>query len=265
MTKVITFGNFKGGVGKTTASCMLSYILYKQRYKVLVIDFDPQANSTNFLTNTFQVELNNFVSLYEGIEKEDLYQAVLKLDDNLDILPSAVDLVAFKNLLRKKTQGNENNEHYYLDYLLTDLKNDYDFVIIDVPPTISEFTNNALAASDFTLIIMQTEPDSLSGAIDYSQYTEEMKKFNPELKVLGILPYLENKRSKIDEYILETSMSEELNIKDLVFKNHVYQRERVKRFRINGITNKDFHDKKVFKMYEKVTNELLEKVGNNNE
>lgn len=265
MAKVITFGNFKGGVGKTTASCMLSFILNQKGYKVLTVDFDPQANATSFLTTTFNVNLDNFTSLYEAIEKENLKLALLNLSNGFDLLPSAVDLVAFKNLLKKKTNGNEETEHYFLDFLLNDLKDNYDFIIIDVPPTISEFTNNALTASDYTLIIMQTEPDSLSGAIDFNQYANEMKKFNSNLETIGILPYLENKRSKVDEYILETSMSDSLNIRDLVFKNHIYQRERVKRFRINGITQDDFHDKKVFKMYNIVTNELLEKVGMKNE
>src|SRR5699024_7689819 len=124
-----------------------------------------------------------------------------------------------------------------------------------------EFTNNALVASDFTVIIMQTEPDSLSGAINYKEYAEGMQAFNPPLEIAGILPYLKKKSSKIDEYILNISLSDNLDIKDIVFNNHIYSRERVKRFRINGITKQDHHDKNVFKMYQKVLNELLEKVN----
>lgn len=263
MAQVITFGNFKGGVGKTTSSVMFAYILQEQGYKTLLVDLDPQANSTSFLANTFEVSLNNFVSIYEAMEMEDLSKAVLSMSANLDLLPSAVDLVKFGDLLNQKNKGHAGNKHYYFDYLLGELKDNYDFVIIDVPPTISENTNNALVASNYSLIIMQSEPDSLAGAIDFNDYIKGMKQFNPDLEVLGVLPYLVNKRSKIDEYILEKSLSEDLNIKDLVFKSHIYERERVKRFRINGITssnNRDFHDKKTLKMYEKVVKEFLKRM-----
>ncbi|MFP3361723.1 AAA family ATPase, partial [Planococcus sp. SIMBA_143] len=78
------------------------------------------------------------------------------------LLPSAVDLVGFSKLLNKKVKK-ESNKHYYFDHLLNDLKDQYDFIIIDVPPTLSEYTNNALVASNYSLIIMQSEPDSLTG------------------------------------------------------------------------------------------------------
>lgn len=263
MAKVITFGNFKGGVGKTTASCMLSYILYKQGYKVLTLDFDPQANSTNFLCKTFDIKLNKFTSTYEAIEQMNLSNAIINLDTNFDILPSAVDLTAYRDFLNTKAKGYK--QHYILGLLLEDIKYDYDFVIIDVPPTLSEFTNNALIASDYTLVIMQTEPDSLIGAIEYYKHAIEMKQYNKKLKVLGILPYLAKKRSKIDEHVMQESLSEESQIKDYIFKNHIYERERVKRFRVNGIKNEDHHDRKVFKMYKSVASELLEKVGAINE
>src|SRR5699024_8432229 len=219
MTQTITFGNFKGGVGKTTSTSMFSYLLSSQGKKVLAIDFDPQANMTNFLFKTFNVSSNDeYTSIYEALEKEDLTKGILSLSTNLDIIPSDVDLVAFQDVL----PNSKEKKHYYLDYLLEQIKNDYDYILIDVPPTISEFTNNALIASDYTMIIMQTEHDSLSGAISFNDYVIGMKSFNTELETIGILPYLKKKRSKIDEYILNISLSEQLNIKDIVFKNHIY-------------------------------------------
>lgn len=261
MAKIITFGNFKGGVGKSTCSCMAAYLLHKRGKKVLLVDFDPQANSTNFLTQTYNVDLTDFTSLYEAIQEQDLSKCTKTLDFGLDLLPSAVDLVAFPRLLNKLSNGEEEKEHQYMDYLLDPLRDQYDFIIIDVPPTISSFTNNALVASDYALIIMQTELDSLTGAIDFNEYVEGMKRFNDGIRVVGILPYLQKKRSKIDKFILESTLSDSLKIKDLVFKNHIYERERVKRFRVSGITNEDYHDKKTLTMYDNVIQELLEKVG----
>lgn len=90
------------------------------------------------------------------------------------------------------------NENQFLDRLLSNMKNDYDYIIIDVPPTIFPFTNNALTISDYTVIVMQTELDCLTGAMDFSDYVEMMKGYNTSLFILGILLYLEKKRSKID-------------------------------------------------------------------
>lgn len=262
MAKVITFGNFKGGVGKTTNSVMFSYMLNEKGYRVLTVDFDPQANTTKFLTNTFDIELNDFTSIYEAIEKENLSEAILNLTEGFHLIPSALDLVNFKELLEEKIGNRDKtNKHYFLSFLLEDIKNNYDFVVIDVPPTISDFSNNAITASDYALIIMQTDPDSLLGAIDFNNYINEMEQFNPNIKVAGVLPYLAKKRSRIDKYIYKTSMSENVEIKDLIFKNHVYSHDRVRTFRMEGITNKDHHDKAVFKMYNAVTDELIKKVG----
>lgn len=271
MAKVITFGNFKGGVGKTTATCMMSYILNKRGYRVLTIDFDPQANATKFLDITFHLELDEFTSVYEAIKREDLSKAIVNLTDGFDLLPSGTDLLEFTDFVSEKMEGVEDEndgeyiKHLFLDLLLVDIKDNYDFIIIDIPPTYSTFSNNAIGASDFSLIIMQTEPDSWLGAIDYNSYVNDLKdkykkNYDFKVRVLGILPYLQNKRSKIDEYILETSMSDNSKIRDLVFKNHIYTRERVKRFRVSGITNDDFHDKRVFKMYNIVVDEFLQRM-----
>src|SRR5699024_6481236 len=178
VTKVITFGNFKGGVGKTTATAMFAYLLANQNKKTLAIDFDPQANMTNFLFKSSDVTLDKgYTTLFESIKNENLSKAIVPLSDTLEIVPSDIDLIAFQELLPK----DEKKKHYLLDYVLDDIKNSYDYILIDVPPTISEFTNNALVASDFTVIIMQTEPDSLSGAINYKEYAEGMQAFNPPL------------------------------------------------------------------------------------
>src|SRR5699024_7076829 len=92
----------------------------------------------------------------------------------------AEGMQTFNPLIRSELLTNdEKKKHYLLDHVLKDIRNDYDYILIDVPPTISEFTNNALVASDYTLIIMQTEPDSLSGAISFKDYAEGMQTFNP--------------------------------------------------------------------------------------
>src|SRR5699024_3388743 len=256
--KVITFGNFKGGVGKTTATAMFAYLLAKHNKKTLAIDFDPQANMTNFLFKSSDVTLDKgYTSLFESIKTENLSKAIIPLTDTLEIIPSDIDLIAFQELL----PNDKKKRHYLLYHVLNDVKNQYDYILIDVPPTIYDSTNNVLVGSDVTLIITQTVPDTVSRGIKYKENVEGTQKFNPTLEIAGILPYLKKKSSKIDEYILSISLSDNLDIRDIVFDNHIYSRERAKRFRINGNTNQDHHDKNVFKMYQKVLNELLQKIN----
>lgn len=263
MAKKITFGNFKGGVGKTTASSICSFILQEKGYKVLFLDFDPQGDSTRILATTFGKSLTSFTSVYEAILEGDLKKAIMQLSPNFDLLPSGANLVSFTDHLNKvsKNKG-PDAKHYYLDYLLKQIEDDYDYIIIDVPPTISEFTNNALVASDFALPILQTEISSFLQTVQFKKYVEGMKVHNPSLTILGVLPYLEKKGGKVDTYIVEQANAQ---LTGLLFKTHVYKRERIKRYALTGIKREDFHDKKALKMYEKVVDEIIKKVGNTND
>ena len=284
MTTTIVCGGFKGGTGKTSATCMLGYVLSKD-YKVSIIDFDPQANATGFLTATYKsVQLGEgFTSLYEALEQDDLKSAIKKLDDGLDFIPNAKDLSKFTDFVNRIVGGYEEKRarDFILKMYLDEVKGDYDFVLIDTPPAIYEFTSNALMASDYALIIMQTEPDSFLGALHYYDFVmklnEEIKEHNSEIsalpvnerppiieevKVLGVLPYLQTKNSKIDDFILSQAVSadEENVIKDHILQSRIYRRERIKRYRLEGISSQDHHDKEAQAMYERVKEEILEKV-----
>src|SRR5699024_11739303 len=126
------------------------------------IHFYTQANMTNFIFKTFDAPVyKTYITLFKAIKNENLNKATVSLSHTLDIIPSDIDLIAFQELL----PNDEKKKHYLLDHVLKDIRNDYDYILIDVPPTISEFTNKALVAYDYTLIIMQTEPESLSVAI----------------------------------------------------------------------------------------------------
>src|SRR5699024_1434256 len=131
MTTVITLGNFKGGVGKTTATAMFSYLLANKNKKVLAIDFDPQANMTNFLFNSFEANVDKgYITIVEAIKNEHFNKATVSLSHKLDIIPSDIDLIAFQELL----PNDEKKKHSLLDHVLTDIRNDYDYILTDVPP-----------------------------------------------------------------------------------------------------------------------------------
>lgn len=284
MSVTITVGGFKGGVGKTSATCMIGYALSKD-YKVLIVDFDPQANATGFLTSTYKdVDLgDNFISLYEAMENDNLKNAIKPLSEGLDFIPNAKDLSKFTDFVNRIVGSYEEKRarDFILKMYLDEVKNDYDFILIDTPPAIYEFTSNALLASDYALIIMQTETDSFLGALHYYDFVlkmnEEIKQHNKEIEalpnngkppkveevqVLGVLPYLQTKKSKIDDFILSqaSSQDEENIIRNHIFQSRVYRRERIKRYRLEGILNQDHHDKEAQGMYERVKDEILEKV-----
>lgn len=266
LATVITFGNFKGGVGKTTSSCMTSILLAEKGYRTLHIDFDPQADSTEFLVNVHEYQLDeDYLSLYEAIKEDrSLQPAIVHLDDNLDLLPSGADLIGYEKLAQEIVGENTGNEHFLLDALLNDIKINYDYIIIDVPPTLNVYNSNALFASDAAVIVMKTQRKSFNATRKYLNFIDETdearRQFEyPQLKVAGVLPYLQKKSSPLDDEIIRAANEE---FSEHLFKNHILERERIKRYDEEGISFKqmDMHDKNVFQMYRDVVDELIERL-----
>ncbi|MGM9988819.1 MAG: ParA family protein [Bacillaceae bacterium] len=258
---IITIANFKGGVGKTTTSVLFSYLLQEQGKRVLLLDLDPQANATNFIFKTFGVKSSPSMSLFESFKEQDLSKALMTVSPNLDILPSDIDLVGFQMHLYTIVK-NSDKRHYFLSFLLEKLQKkigkEYDYIIIDVPPTISEFTNNAIVASDYVLLVMQTHEDSYGSAVKMIDYMRDLKEFNENIKLLGVIPYLVYQKGNVDHEVINDARN---TFGDLVFENQIHSRERIKRFSKDGIKNEDMHDKKVLDMYRKVLNELEERIN----
>ncbi|EEM93147.1 MULTISPECIES: ParA family protein [Bacillus cereus group] len=254
---VITVSNFKGGVGKTTFATIFAYLLQSQGKKVGLIDFDPQANATEIIFNTFDVDTNIKVSLFEAIQQEDLSKAIVKATQSLDVFPSELDLVGFPAHLYDLTKD-KTKRFYLLKYLIDQIKNEYDYIIIDVPPTISEFTNNAIVASDYVALIMQTHQQSFASSVKFIEYLKDLVQYNENIDLAGVIPYLVTKKGKVDNEVLEDAKK---IFGDHLFNTQIMKRERIKLFSKNGITNDDMHDKAVLKMYQKVVDELLERIG----
>ena len=145
--------------------------------------------------------------------------------------------------------------------LLKPLKSDYDYVIIDIPPTISLITDSALYASDYCLIVMQTHEHSFEGAEAFIKYIQDeiINKYQaPRLEIVGILAVLMQAGAPVDEATVQNAIDEfgEENI----FKEKIHSMQRLKRYGITGITFKSRFDKKVFDVYKKVTDELLHRI-----
>ena len=255
MAQVIFTGNFKGGVGKTTTSVLLSYVLAMKKYRVLFLDFDPQGNGTDLLMRkTFQMDKPH-TTIYEALENQDISSAIYKLNDYLSIAPADWSLKNFPRLLSKRFGTDYNMYGFLLDAALYPVQDDYDFIFIDVPPTLSDFTDNAIVAAHELIIVMQTHEFSLGAAEDFVPYINQtLENFVTDVNLLGVVPVLMNASGRTDKFILEEAKKA---FGEKMVNSQIKIRERVKAWGITGIKNEDMHDEIVLDMYSELTDELL--------
>lgn len=265
MTKVITTGNFKGGVGKTTNSVMLSYTLSKLGKKVLLIDLDPQANATDLLLNTmsnvFQKKVVFKETLFESIKNNNPEEAIINVKDDLDLLPSFSDFQNYEKFLYDNFSDDYSQDHHLKNFI-SDFKTKYDYIFLDIPPQLNKFTDNALVASDFVIVVLQTQERALKGAEKYIDHLLSLQDdYNLNIDLLGVLPVLQQNGSELDLDVLQDAKDSfgEANM----FKTHIKQMNRLKRFDRTGITdnNKDIHDKRVHAIYHELTEELQSRIN----
>ncbi|TPR50744.1 ParA family protein [Apilactobacillus micheneri] len=264
MTTTITLGNFKGGVGKTTSACLIAYQLADKGYKTLIADLDPQGNATNMMLKT-KANIDDKIAVFEqslmkSVEEKDLNKSIIDIKDNLDLLASAPDFAMYPRYMESISDYNERVK--YLQKLFSGIKKEYDYIILDTPPTVmSLFTDSALYMSDYCLIVMQTHKDSFDGSkafIDYLQeYVIDTYKA-PRLDLIGILPVLMQGNAPVDKYTLKGAIDEfgKENLLDTAVKHM----ERIKRFPITGITRSTMYDRRVLHVYEEVTDETLKRI-----
>lgn len=180
--KIVSLLNHKGGVGKTTTVVNLGAALAKKGKKVLLIDLDPQANLTNSLDIPNEAA-NIHIALNMLRNGESAAMPVLSKKKNLDVVPSHLDLTAAEIMLL-----NETGREFFLRDLIGDIKNNYDYILIDCPPSLGVLTTNALAASDGIIIPLQTELLALQGMKSlFSMVNKIRQRINSSLSVYGIL------------------------------------------------------------------------------
>ncbi|MFW3539894.1 AAA family ATPase [Vagococcus fluvialis] len=261
MGKVYVVGNFKGGVGKTKSVTMLAYesAVIKDK-KTLVVDLDPQGNATSILAKTGELnEISKNITV--GFEEGDLSTQITPIINNLDLIASNTTFRNLTKILINRFPNDEIKQITYLKELLNPLKEVYDAIYIDVPPTISDYSDNAMLAADYCIIVLQTQELSLDGAQTYIAYMQYLADtYDNDLQVLGIIPCMLRPGGRVDTKVLDQAKElYEGNVLDTIVK---YQ-ERLKVYDVEGIhvsysyTGKpDGWDIKAHQVFIDVLNEL---------
>lgn len=175
--KTITIGNFKGGVGKTTVATLLSYIASeKYKKKVLLLDFDPQGNATQIMKRTYPEAVDERKTFIETLKTGKLEESIINLSGYLSLIPADSSLANLSDIVSKT---DILKKRYILKNVVKKIgKNyDFDFIFIDVPPTInSDFTNNAVYASDYILMVFQTQQSAYESSLSFVNFLRDRKK-----------------------------------------------------------------------------------------
>ena len=207
MGRIIAVANQKGGVGKTTTSINLAACLAEKGKKVLAVDMDPQGNLTSGLgVDKDSVEK----SIYELIIGEvDIKEVINKeVLENLDIIPTSIDLSAAEIELI----GVDDKE-YILRNAIDQVKDQYDFVIIDCPPSLSMLTINAMTTADSVIVPIQCEYYALEGLSQLIHTVELVKdRLNSKLEIEGVVFTMYDARTNLSLQVVE-------NVKDNLQQN----------------------------------------------
>ncbi|MCI8342606.1 MAG: ParA family protein [Firmicutes bacterium] len=196
MAYVITLTNQKGGVGKTTSTSSLISGLTARNKKVLGIDLDPQGN----LGFSLGIEIEDCLTIYEALKGQSPLTDVIQETSYGDVIPSNILLSGAD---REFTQ---TGREFMIKNIIDDVKDKYDYIIIDTPPALNILTVNAYVAADALIIPMVPEILSLLGVSQIKETIDSVKKFyNPNLNILGILLTKYNSRLNLAKEVQEMS------------------------------------------------------------
>ena len=208
MSKVISISNHKGGVGKTTSAVNIGAGLHILDKRVLLIDLDPQSN----LSQSFGLINQNF-DIYGAMRSKYGLQPVSVLD-NLDVVPSTLDLSGIEIEL-----SSEVGREYVLRELLKPIKNNYDYVLIDSPPSLGLLTINAFTASDKVFIPLQAHYLAMQGLTKLLEIIDKIKKhLNKKLQIGGVFITQYDSRKVLNRDVLSTIES---HLKNKVFSTKI--------------------------------------------
>lgn len=239
-------GNFKGGVGKSTAVQMLGFEAANVfNKKTLIVDLDMQGNTSDVMNLThmnFKTEdeniavepLNYEYTISDVLMKEvPIHKAIYNVMPNLDILPANMFFEMYDDWIKQK-YTNSIDQFKYMQQKLSSIFNEYDIIYFDVPPSISVYSKSAMYLADWAIVILQTQVKSMRNAMQYLEYMEFFtNEFDTHLKVVGVIPFMLESGDAVDKEMYE--QAKEIYGEHLI-KNVVLKNARLKRYDGSGIT-----------------------------
>ncbi|GAB7140713.1 AAA family ATPase [Deferribacterales bacterium RsTz2092] len=197
MAKIIALANQKGGVGKTTTAINLSEALVQKGKRVLLVDIDPQANSTSGVGVSLAKDAPSIYEVLSGTVPAE--RAILKAAAGIDVLPTRIDLAAAEVELVSE-EGREQR----LKRCLQHVRDNYDFILIDCQPSLGLLTVNALTAADSVLIPLQCEYYAMEGLGQLLKTIRRIREnLNPSLGLEGILLTMYDARNNLSDEVKE--------------------------------------------------------------
>ena len=213
MAQIICIANQKGGVGKTTTAINLATALAQIGKNTLLVDCDPQANATTGI-GIHKASLRK--SLYHGLIGEASAKELIQKTEvrRLSVLPARVDLIGFE----VEMMDHEGRE-LIMKELLGEVRNDFDYIVIDCPPSLSLLTLNAMAAADSILVPLQSEFYALEGLSQLLDTVKRIKaSINKELRISGIVLTMFDRRTNLSFQVAEEA---EKHFGDIVFATRI--------------------------------------------
>ncbi|WP_338794269.1 ParA family protein [Bernardetia sp. MNP-M8] len=244
----IAFVNHKGGVGKTTSVHQIGASLVQKGFKVLLVDNDPQANLT--FMNGWNEE--NETTIYDAIAEGNENLPVYEISENLFLTPSELDYASLELQLPTDPLG-----HFALRTILENQKKEYDFVLIDNPPTLGVFVSNALFAADKVVIITESSSLSAKGLQVVVDLIQKLKKgANKSLELLGLV------LTKTSNYVVRRDTADWIREQYDVFETGIRQTVSLEEAAALQQNIFDYNPKSSgAEDYQNLTNELLKKLN----
>lgn len=229
MPKRLTFALQKGGVGKTTSTAAAAEILSAAGYRVLVVDFDSQGNATKLLTGSNIYRFSG-KTIMEAIQEGNAAPYILNVRDNLDIIPAEDRLAAFSRYIYT---ARIDNPYAVLKRLLAPIESRYDYVFIDVGPSLGDTVINAIVYADHIIVPFDCGDLSMDALIRFMEFVEASKEEgHTSAEITGILLTMRDGRSKYERDVAR-GMRDAYG--DLVLNTEIRRRVKIKEMSAMGI------------------------------